>query len=498
MKTLTRTALPVILTAAALALLTRPVAMARAQAPELTAIERLGKHLFFDSNLSVPKGRQSCASCHDPASGWTFPDSTVNSGPVVAPGAIAKRMGKVRTPPNAYAAAIPVFQPCADGGFDGGRFCGGAFHDGRAEGHGAVHRAALGDLNVSETVTAEDLPVSVRDTYSIFLGPLADQALNPLSSDNEQNISQRQVCKRIRKASYAHLYLEAFGEVPNCKAVPKQRPAFRTTFKRIAVALSAYQASADVNSFSSRRDIALRQELACLDMEKFAEYFDQSVCDAEDVSNWGRFPLVGLTDEENLGHDVFYGEQSELNPDGVDAQCWSCHSNSEDDDGTELEQLYTDHAYHGIGTPFNREIPGVGKGEIVGVAAHVSQGSLEVDRRAVLPGFFRAPTLRNNGKKNGPSQVKAFAHNGYFKSLEGIIHFYSTRDLKIPCEDLDIEHATEAEALANDCWPEPEFPESATNFAGIGILGLTDDQEAALAAYIRSLSDTHTPTPPEP
>ena len=161
-------ALQVVCVSTALSLLMVTSDIVRAQAVKLTAIERLGKHLFFDSNLSVPKGRQSCASCHDPASGWTFPDSTVNSGPVVAPGAIAKRMGTLRTPPNAYASAIPVFQPCADGGFDGGRFCGGAFHDGRAEGHGATGVAALGDLNVSETVTEEDLPASVREQYSTF------------------------------------------------------------------------------------------------------------------------------------------------------------------------------------------------------------------------------------------------------------------------------------------------------------------------------------------
>jgi hypothetical protein len=56
--------------------------------------------------------------------------------------------------------------------------------------------------------------------------------------------------------------------------------------------------------------------------------------------------------------------------------------------------------------------------------------------------------------------------------------------------------ATEAEALANDCWPEPEFPATASRLGGIGNLGLTPEEEAAIAAYIRALSDTYIPTAP--
>ena len=39
----------------------------------LTAIEELGKNVFFDTNLSRPRGKQACASCHDPARGWVLP-----------------------------------------------------------------------------------------------------------------------------------------------------------------------------------------------------------------------------------------------------------------------------------------------------------------------------------------------------------------------------------------------------------------------------------------
>ena len=38
-----------------------------ATAAPLTAIERLGKAIFFDKNLSI-NGNQACAACHSPES----------------------------------------------------------------------------------------------------------------------------------------------------------------------------------------------------------------------------------------------------------------------------------------------------------------------------------------------------------------------------------------------------------------------------------------------
>ena len=51
-------------------------------AAELSPLERLGKALFFDANLSTPPG-QSCATCHGPHTGFTGPDSAVNAATAV-------------------------------------------------------------------------------------------------------------------------------------------------------------------------------------------------------------------------------------------------------------------------------------------------------------------------------------------------------------------------------------------------------------------------------
>ena len=331
---------------------------------------------------------------------------------------------------------------------------------------------ARGAGAVSETITLSDLPLSKQADYEGYLGPTADQALNPFPNDVEQNIREKNACQRVKTAKYKHLYEQAFGEAIDCRPNPTDNPAYKTSFKRLAVALAAWQASEDVNSFSAKRDKAL------------------------DEDDDGKFPLDDFADQENFGHDLFYGRndsgQNTGGPGGrpKQARCNACHNGvpqgqDPDPTGEAPQQLYTDFRYHHIGVPFNRQIPGVAKGENTGLAAHVTN----VER-----GEFKTPTLRNVAKGLSVNFKKAYTHNGWFKSLESLVHFYNTRDILVKCETLGITDATEKEALQNNCWPAPEFP----NPAGfvIGNLTLTPEEEAALVAYLKTLADQHTPTTP--
>jgi hypothetical protein len=51
---------------------------------------------------------------------------------------------------------------------------------------------------------------------------------------------------------------------------------------------------------------------------------------------------------------------------------------------------------------------------------------------------------------------------------------------------------TEAEALAVNCWPAPEVAEN-VNSDELGDLGLTADEEAAIVAFLKTLSDGFMP-----
>jgi cytochrome c peroxidase len=64
------------------------------------------------------------------------------------------------------------------------------------------------------------------------------------------------------------------------------------------------------------------------------------------------------------------------------------------------------------------------------------------------------------------------------------VHFYNTRDV-LPTFPGAF---TEAEALAAGCWPPPEVAEN-VNRDELGNLGLTEEEEADIVAFMKALSD---------
>jgi len=79
-------------------------------------------------------------------------------------------------------------------------------------------------------------------------------------------------------------------------------------------------------------------------------------------------------------------------------------------------------------------------------------------------------------------------HNGYFKTLKQVVHFYNTRDLKPVCPSDDGDYDV-YQALAEDCWPAPEVSENVVGAPLMGNLGLTGEEEDALVAFMEAMSD---------
>jgi cytochrome c peroxidase len=96
-------------------------------------------------------------------------------------------------------------------------------------------------------------------------------------------------------------------------------------------------------------------------------------------------------------------------------------------------------------------------------------------------GRFQVPTLRNVDKRPDPGFIKAYGHNGYFKSLKLIVHFYNTRDTLSRCRPNDPGEST-------TCWPAPESTDN-INTKRVGNLGLSAAEEDALVAFMQTLSD---------
>lgn len=517
---------------------------------ELSSIELLGKYVYFDK-ISDPS-RMSCATCHEPKTGGTGAKLEVNLHQVAFTGANPHTVGNLKPPTNTYASFIEPLHPCSTGGLGRRNVCGGNFWDGRAEGNevplfpfGATRHIGNEIFYTSQGVDLATVYPGVWD-YAGYIGPVADQALNPMPNPVEQNISRQNVCLAVKNAKYAPLYKKVWGVNMDCGDTPvavsapdvtdAPEKAFDITYKRLMLSVAAWQASKDLNSFSSKHDFALRAELACACQNPAgAEYPGDEVCavvgsdaspavcaDADYLDSMGTFPLVGLTAQENWGHDLYFGFTSELNPTGKNGRCGDCHINNPPrrgpggifipgDTGEELFQDFSADDYHNIGTPRNPEIPVTYKSDgtpidpDLGFAGHAGPAIPPYN-----PGFFKTPTIRNVDKRHETDFIKAYTHNGWFKSLESLVHFYNTAflgDSRTPYEETTAytfgitrcppEITTEAEALANNCWPEPAYPSNAMPFL-VGNLKLTAEEEAAIVAYMKTLTDMHTAKPPRP
>jgi cytochrome c peroxidase len=371
---------------------------------ELTPLEQLGKSIFFDENLSINRN-QSCASCHGPEAGWTGPLSDINANGAVYEGSVAGLFGNRKPPSAAYATVSPIFHMDKSG-----LFVGGNFWDGRATGE------RLGN-------------------------PAADQAQGPFLNPVEQALLTSAdvvylVCNPAEPGAYPVTFEEVWGDGA-CDS-------YAQAYDQIALSIAAYEASGEVNAFSSKYD----------------QTFDGK---------------VKLSKEEQRGYALFRGK----------GKCSRCHP------ANGKEALFTDFTFDNLGVPRNPENPfyDVDPGFVdSGLGGFLEAAGYPEEVYELEWGKQKVPTLRNVDLRPSEDFVKAFAHNGYFKTLEGIVHFYNTRDVKSECPG----EYTEAEALAADCWPMPEVAEN-VNTDELGDLGLSPDEEAAIVAFLKALSDGYVP-----
>jgi hypothetical protein len=98
-----------------------------------------------------------------------------------------------------------------------------------------------------------------------------------------------------------------------------------------------------------------------------------------------------------------------------------------------------------------------------------------------------------NGKAI-PYFQKEFFHNGYIKSLKQLVHFYNTRDV-FPFQ-VTSGHCPAGTTEKVDCWPQPEVPNPQIIDMTTGMLGLTDQEENQIVAFMQTLTDGFDPANP--
>ncbi|HET6378756.1 MAG TPA: cytochrome c peroxidase [Methylocella sp.] len=235
----------------------------------------------------------------------------------------------------------------------------------------------------------------------------------------------------------------------------KENPSYRLLFWKVyKLKIARALSSAEINAVYNAMTEAISAFERTPPFRKFTSKFDYFMA--------GKIELTPL---ERRGLNLFNNK----------AKCAACHISTpaKNPDGTWTPALFTDFTYDNIGVPRNLNIPGnpepdEGLGGRPDIAAADPQG-LEIGKHKVM-------TLRNI------AITPPYGHNGVFTSLEQIMHFYNTRDTlgRVP----DNHHP----GFGITGWPTPEVPLN-VNADELGNLGLSPEEESAVVAFMKTLTD---------
>ena len=415
-------------------------------------IRTLGKLLLFDKHLSVNQN-EACSFCHTPETGFTGPIASLNLTTVSYPSSVRTRFSNRKPQSYMYAPFSPVLH-CNE---LQGDFVGGNFWDMRATGYRLQSPSAEQAQGPPTNPVEMGLPDSACIAYRLSHAPYrrlfemvwgADSFAIHWPSDVER------VCSTPRPPAANDEWPVHLGAQDRARA--------DHVYDGFGLAISAYELSPEVSPFTSKFDYV--------------------------QAGKARF-----TPQETLGYELFRGK----------ARCNECHR----DGGPGEEPLFTDFTSSNLGVPRNPAVqiyfegspdqsgytpnpagmsyvdPGVG-GFLLrrkSLSGQLNPDSEWIKRAPQFAGKFRVPTLRNVDMRPRADFVKAYMHNGYFKTLKEVVHFYNTRDVLPRCE-------TGASGERVSCWPAPENPTN-VNRRQLGNLGLTEQEEAALVSFLRTLTD---------
>ncbi len=260
-----------------------------------------------------------------------------------------------------------------------------------------------------------------RATGERLGSPSAEQALGPFLNPREHNVTNPlAVLKIIETSEYISLWKKVWGE----KLRYSTQEEINLNFDRVGLAIAAYEGSSEVNQFSSKFDYYLKG-------------------------------IIKLSPEEKQGLNLFNNK----------GKCALCHIS------IGKKPLFTDFTFDNLGAPKNPENPvyKYNPGFIdFGLGGFLLTRPDYISMAPVNMGKHKVPTLRNVDKRSGIGFIKAYMHNGVFKSLKEVVHFYNTRD--------------------DGSWPAPEVSAN-INTVEVGNLGLSDREENAIVAFMKTLSD---------
>lgn len=241
---------------------------------------------------------------------------------------------------------------------------------------------------------------------------LEEQAEKPFFNPLEMNITDLDMfVEKVKQSEFYNDYVAIYGSDNDKQQV----------LKNITEAIATYERSSEVSPFSSKFDYYLKGEAT-------------------------------LTPQEKQGMDLFKGK----------ALCANCHIIDPDEDAGRV--LFTDFTYDNIGVPKNPSNPFYSVPSVYNPdsSLFVDLGLAGTTNSSENNGQFKVPTLRN------VAFTAPYFHNGFFTTLEEVVHFYNSRDV--------------------ETFPAPEVSGN-VNQQELGNLGLSAQEEAAVVSFLNTLSD---------
>ena len=446
------------------------------------AIETLGELMLYDRNIS-PGKNQACASCHMPYAGFSGPITSVNLTMVAFPGTVHFRAGK-RTPQrHPYSPFFPVLQYNQAQGL----FFGGNFWDSRATGY----RLRIPDAEQAQGPPVDTQEMGLPDTACIAFRlsqavyrPLFEEVWGEGSFDIKFPREAEHICATPGGAA-------VFGG--NSTPVPLStgdRTRANIVYDRWAQSLDSFEQSVQVSAFSSKFDafLAGKYTLTPDEMEGFKLFNGKGNCNSCHLDGRGT---------------SLKSDQADTSAAAMMNPLFTCFGSANEgvplNPGDAFYYQTKPDSYGFIANPYGFGYRDLGLGSFLRSAfgsgpnpnlnwkqyAPTVDGQMQVSSvRDVASTPPQCPTT----EAPGPYFQKAFFHNGYFKSLKQVVHFYNTRDKY--AYPVTSGHCPKGTTEKVDCWPMPEVRNNIDMTSGN--LGLTDEEENQIVAFLQTLSDGFT------
>jgi cytochrome c peroxidase len=448
------------------------------------AVETLGELMQYDKRIS-PNRNSACASCHMPYVAFSGPIPSVNLTMVAYPGTVHFRAGKRTAQRYTYAPFFPVLQFNEEQGL----FFGGNFWDSRATGYllrnPDAHQAQGPPVDTQEMGNPDTACIAFKLSRAVYR-PLFELVWGRGSFDINFPPDTAQICATPGGAAAFH------GDTTPVNLSPADRVRANNVYDHWGQSLDAYEQSVQVSAFSSKFDAFLAGNYTLTPVERagYNLFRGKANCNSCHLDGRGTTLTSGHFDNSKAAqvNPLFtcFGSANEglpLNP--RDAIYYQSTPDPFGFTGNPFGFGYRD---LGLGT-FLRSGPGSWPNPNVSWKrfAPLNDGMMQVSSaRNVAMTPPQCPTT----EAPGPYFQKEFFHNGYIKSLKQLVHFYNTRDKPGFSFNVTSGHCPDGKIEKVNCWPRPEVPNNIDMTTGN--LGLTDQEEDQIVAFLQTLTDGFT------